>query len=579
MALVLPAEQADRPGADRGAGADRRPDLRRRGRPGEASRSSTATASRRRSTTSSVGRSVTDPGRPRRRRARVVDLDHGRRDDRPAARREQPALRTRPRSCPTSSSTRRPRRRACCGSASGSPTTAIDAPGPYRSARELLLRARPPSGQARGRPDRAAGRVPGGRGAPRSSSSLGSRLPRHPGAAGLGQVDARRGDDRRPRGAGRRVGVTANSHKVIGTLLDKVAAVRARRAASPSGSARSPPARRTACTCSTARSLLENNAMSAPPSPRARSMSSAGRRGSGLGRSSRRRRRARSSTRPARCRWPTRSRCRRPAEGLVLLGDPQQLDQPLQGSHPPGADRSALGHLLGGAADDAARPGPVPREDVAAPPGHLRVHLGGVLRRAARIRSRPRPAAPRWPGAARRGRHRLPAGRPRGQRQRFGRGGGRDRGLGAGSCSPAGATWRDVDGVVASDRPRRRPGDHAVQRPGRGRSATRSTGRDVGTVDKFQGQEAPVAIYSMAIEQPGGRAARHGVPVQPAPPERGDLARALPGGRRGEPGADPGPLPDAAPDAARQRVCPAGRGRGRAGRAAQRARIRRGRRL
>ena len=32
---------------------------------------------------------------------------------------------------------------------------------------------------------------------------------------------------------------------------------------------------------------------------------------------------------------------------LVLMGDPQQLEQPLQGSHPPGADRSALGHLLG----------------------------------------------------------------------------------------------------------------------------------------------------------------------------------------------------------------------------------------
>ncbi len=32
---------------------------------------------------------------------------------------------------------------------------------------------------------------------------------------------------------------------------------------------------------------------------------------------------------------------------LVLLGDPQQLDQPLQGSHPPGAERSALAHLLG----------------------------------------------------------------------------------------------------------------------------------------------------------------------------------------------------------------------------------------
>ena len=39
--------------------------------------------------------------------------------------------------------------------------------------------------------------------------------------------------------------------------------------------------------------------------------------------------------------------CAHAAPVLVLLGDPQQLDQPLQGSHPEGADTSALGHLLG----------------------------------------------------------------------------------------------------------------------------------------------------------------------------------------------------------------------------------------
>jgi uncharacterized protein len=33
---------------------------------------------------------------------------------------------------------------------------------------------------------------------------------------------------------------------------------------------------------------------------------------------------------------------------LVLLGDPQQLDQPLQGTHPPGAERSVLAHILDG---------------------------------------------------------------------------------------------------------------------------------------------------------------------------------------------------------------------------------------
>jgi uncharacterized protein len=38
------------------------------------------------------------------------------------------------------------------------------------------------------------------------------------------------------------------------------------------------------------------------------------------------------------------------AESFVLLGDPQQLDQPLRGSHPAGADRSALAHVLNGVA-------------------------------------------------------------------------------------------------------------------------------------------------------------------------------------------------------------------------------------
>ena len=38
--------------------------------------------------------------------------------------------------------------------------------------------------------------------------------------------------------------------------------------------------------------------------------------------------------------------CAPAARTIVLLGDPQQLDQPTQGSHPPGAERSALAHLL-----------------------------------------------------------------------------------------------------------------------------------------------------------------------------------------------------------------------------------------
>jgi uncharacterized protein len=36
------------------------------------------------------------------------------------------------------------------------------------------------------------------------------------------------------------------------------------------------------------------------------------------------------------------------ATSMVMLGDPQQLNQPIQGSHPPGTEGSALSHLLGG---------------------------------------------------------------------------------------------------------------------------------------------------------------------------------------------------------------------------------------
>src|SRR5207237_7122028 len=38
------------------------------------------------------------------------------------------------------------------------------------------------------------------------------------------------------------------------------------------------------------------------------------------------------------------------ARNVVLVGDPQQLGQVLQGSHPDGTDASVLEHLLGGEA-------------------------------------------------------------------------------------------------------------------------------------------------------------------------------------------------------------------------------------
>jgi hypothetical protein len=45
------------------------------------------------------------------------------------------------------------------------------------------------------------------------------------------------------------------------------------------------------------------------------------------------------------------------ATSVVLLGDPQQLDQPQRGVHPPGAEVSALRHLLNGRATIGATQG------------------------------------------------------------------------------------------------------------------------------------------------------------------------------------------------------------------------------
>ena len=113
----------------------------------------------------------------------------------------------------------------------------------------------------------------------------------------------------------------------------------------------------------------------------------------------------------------------RSARSIVLLGDPQQLDQPLQGSHPPGADRSALAHLLDG---HDAMPGDaraLPRADVATSSIGHRVHLDRLLRGQARVPAEPGGSAAPRPGAD--ARCRCPNGRggSRWRRQLLRRGG------------------------------------------------------------------------------------------------------------------------------------------------------------
>ena len=191
----------------------------------------------------------------------------------------------------------------------------------------------------------------------------------------------------------------------------------------------------------------------------------------------------------------------RATKSIVLLGDPQQLDQPLRGSHPPGAERSALAHVLDGRATMPSDRGlflettwrlhpelcrytsEVFYDDRLEPEGHL----GRQTVRAGPDRSGG--AGPRWLAVET---------------------------IGADNDSPdeaaavadlatsfvRGATWIDRTG-------RERPigwDEVLIVAPynaqvGAIRRLLPPAAR-VGTVDKFQGQEAPISIYSMTTSSP-----------------------------------------------------------------------------
>ncbi len=190
------------------------------------------------------------------------------------------------------------------------------------------------------------------------------------------------------------------------------------------------------------------------------------------------------------------------ADSFVLLGDPQQLDQPLQGTHPPGAERSALAHVLDGLATippdrglflettwrlhPDARPGSRPRRSTttgSSPQPHLVVQQ--VIGRAA-------PAT-----GSGRGWSSVPT-------------------EGADSESPveAGAVAELASSIVAAGR---WVDEHGTERAitwddvlivapynaqvGAIQRLLPAEAR-VGTVDKFQGQEAPISLYSMTTSSP-----------------------------------------------------------------------------
>jgi predicted RecB family nuclease len=186
---------------------------------------------------------------------------------------------------------------------------------------------------------------------------------------------------------------------------------------------------------------------------------------------------------------------------IVLLGDPQQLDQPQRGLHPLGAEVSALGHLLNG------------RETIAADQGVFltetrRLHpdvcaFTSELFYEGRLTSRPENA-----------KQRLNAGDPlggtglrfapvehTGNQNESQEEVERVAALVDGVLQ-SGATWTNKKGethaLMVEDILIVAPYNAQV-------SALENrlpSGSRVGTVDKFQGQEAPVVFYSMATSTP-----------------------------------------------------------------------------
>src|SRR5450756_2016234 len=170
------------------------------------------------------------------------------------------------------------------------------------------------------------------------------------------------------------------------------------------------------------------------------------------------------------------------ARSLVLLGDPQQLDQPLKGSHPPGAERSALAHLLAG---DPGQPphATMPPERGLPPesrPGVPPLRGAGIrwlpVEHAANAVDSPEEAA---------------------EIARL---------LGELFDPATDARWTNVDGVEAplllGDVVVVAPYNAHVDRIAAALRAAGLGGVRVGTVDKFQGQQAPLSIYAMGSSSP-----------------------------------------------------------------------------
>ena len=158
---------------------------------------------------------------------------------------------------------------------------------------------------------------------------------------------------------------------------------------------------------------------------------------------------------------------------------------------------SALEHLLGGADTMPDDLGLFLETTLPHAPGGVRVHLRGRVRRQAPT---PSPGSNASPSTADARCVRLGSGRARrATARRVAEEAERSREL---VDELVGTQVDRPDGDDAQVEAGRHPRRRALQRAGRASSSsTLPDGARIGTVDKFQGQEAPVTIYSMATSR------------------------------------------------------------------------------
>ena len=183
------------------------------------------------------------------------------------------------------------------------------------------------------------------------------------------------------------------------------------------------------------------------------------------------------------------------ASTIVLLGDPQQLDQPMQGSHPEGTDVSSLHHILGGDQTIADDRGLFLAEtwrlhpDICAYTSEL--FYGGRLQPRPGLEVQDIRSGSRISGAG----LRYVAVPTEGNQSSSPEEADCVRDL-VNEILGAGTTWIDKHGVEAPVT----LNDILIIAPYNAQVfelQDRIPGGRIGTVDKFQGQEAPIVIYSM----------------------------------------------------------------------------------